>query len=109
MYPIESYRVAPNLFGVVRWQAEITGQRSRFARRAYSQTAAERKIANDENALYDGGTRLMQTLVLPLTAPIRHWHDQLCQRADRRRRSQAVLSSAARDSLRDRTASKESR
>lgn len=87
MYPITSYRVAPDLFGRTRWMAEIDGQRSRFARRAYSQRAAERKIARDENHLYEpGGVTFMQGVVLPLMMPARRAHDRLCRAVDQRRR-----------------------
>lgn len=86
MYPIETYRIAPNLFGVERWQAEITGQRSRFARRAYDPDRAARKISRDENGIYDGGIRFMQNVGLPLTMPLRRWHDRLCRAAESRRR-----------------------
>ena len=84
MFPIESYRISPNLFGVDRWQAEITGQRSR---RAYRRAAAERKIAHDENAIYETGVTFMQGVFLPLTMPLRRWHDRICQAAERRRRA----------------------
>lgn len=90
MFPIESYRISPNLFGAERWQAEITGQRSRFARRSYDRNRAERKIARDENAIYDGGIRFMQNVVLPITMPIRRCHDQMCQEAARSRRQNRV-------------------
>jgi hypothetical protein len=86
MFPIEVYRITPNLFGQQRWQAEITGQRSRFARRGLSYAAARRKMARDENRIYDGGTRLMQTVWLPLTMPARRWHDQLCFERERARK-----------------------
>lgn len=91
MYPIESYRITPNIFGIERWQAEISGQRSRFARRSYDRGRAERKIARDENALYDHDTlRFMQTIGLPLTMPLRRWHDRLCQQVQRDRRNRAI-------------------
>lgn len=86
MFPIETYRITPNLFGKTRWQAEIDGQRSRFTRRAYSPQAAARKISRDENAIYDGKSRFMQNVWLPLTMPIRRRHDRLCQALERRRR-----------------------
>lgn len=88
MFPITSYKITPNLFGVTRWMAEIDGQHSRFARRAYSQSAAERKISRDENHLYEpGGATFMQGIFLPLTMPLRRWHDRLCRRAERRRKT----------------------
>lgn len=87
MFPITSYKITPNLFGVTRWMAEIDGQHSQFARRAYSQRAAEAKISRDENHLYEpGGVTFMQGVVLPLTMPLRRWHDQLCRSAEIRRR-----------------------
>ena len=86
MFPITSYKITPNLFGVTRWMAEIDGQRSRFARRAYSQNRAEAKIARDENALYGTGVTFMQGTFLPLTMPLRRWHDRLCRAAEARRR-----------------------
>ena len=86
MYPIETYRITPNLFGFQRWQAEITGQRSRFARRAYNPDRAARKIARDESNIYDGGLRFMQSVGLPLTMPLRRWHDRICQGVEQRRR-----------------------
>lgn len=87
MYPITSYKITPNLFGVTRWQAEIDGQRSRFARRAYSQNAAERKIARDENHLCEpGGVTFMQGVFLPLAMPLRRAHDRLARRVEQRRR-----------------------
>lgn len=87
MWPVTSYRVTPNLFGRDRWMAEIDGQHSRFARRAYSQNAAERKIIRDENHLYEpGGVTFMQGVFLPATMPLRRFHDRLCQRAQQRRK-----------------------
>ncbi len=87
MYPITSYQVTPNLFGVPRWMAEIDGQRSRFARRSYSRDRAERKIARDENRLHETGREsLMQGAILPLTMPVRRAHDRLCRTVDQRRR-----------------------
>lgn len=87
MFPITSYKITPDLFGRTRWMAEIDGQHSRFARRAYSQSTAERKIAHDENHLYDpGGVTFMQGVFLPAVMPIRRWHDRLCRAAEQRRR-----------------------
>lgn len=97
MFPITSYKITPNLFGVMRWMAEIDGQRSRFARRAYSKRAAEAKISRDENHLYEpGGVTFMQGIFLPLTMPLRRWHDRLCRRAELRRRQ--ALRSEGRES-----------
>lgn len=90
MYPITSYRVTPDLFGRTRWMAEIDGQHSRFAPRAYSQDAAERKICRDENAYWDGRITFMQRWFLPAAMPARRAHDRLCQRAERDRRNRAI-------------------
>lgn len=91
MYPITSYKVTPNVFGVTRWMAEIDGQRSRFARRSYSRDRAEQKIAHDENHLWDTGREtFMQGIVLPLMMPIRRAHDRLCRAVDQRRRMRRV-------------------
>ena len=88
MYPITSYKITPDLFGRTRWMAEIDGQHSRFARRAYSQNAAERKISRDENHLFKpGGVTFMQGIFLPAAMPIRRWHDRLCHTVDQRRRA----------------------
>lgn len=88
MFPITSYKITPDLFGRTRWMAEIDGQHSRFARRAYSQSAAERKISRDENHLYEpGGVTFMQGVFLPAVMPIRRWHDRLCRMAEQRRRA----------------------
>ncbi len=86
MYPITSYTVTPDLLGRTRWMAEIDGQHSRFARRAYSRDAAERKIARDENAYWAGHITFMQRWFLPAAMPVRRWHDHLCQASHRRRR-----------------------
>lgn len=87
MFQITSYTITPNLLGRTRWMAEIDGQHSRFARRAYSQRAAERKISRDENHLYEpGGVTFMQGVVLPFTMPVRRWYDRLCRAAELRRR-----------------------
>lgn len=88
MFPITSYKITPDLFGRTRWMAEIDGQHSRFARRAYSRSAAERKISRDENHLYEpGGVTFMQGMFLPAVMPIRRWHDRLCRIAEQRRRA----------------------
>ncbi|QIG58129.1 hypothetical protein SEA_CAPTAINREX_41 [Microbacterium phage CaptainRex] len=86
MYPITSYTVTPDLLGRTRWMAEIDGQHSRFARRAYSREAAERKIAHDENAYWDGHITFMQRWFLPAAMPVRRLHDRLCQAVQRRRK-----------------------
>lgn len=87
MFPITSYKITPDLLGRTRWMAEIDGQHSRFARRAYSQRAAERKIARDENHLYEpGGVTFMQGTFLPAVLPVRRLHDRLCRAVEQRRR-----------------------
>lgn len=91
MFPIASYKITPDLFGRTRWMAEIDGQHSRFARRAYSQNAAEQKIAHDENHLYGpGGVTFMQGVFLPLAMPVRRWHDRMCQKVEQRRRMRRI-------------------
>lgn len=79
MFPIESYPITPNLFGRVRYQAEIDGQRSRFARRSYNRDKAERKISSDESEFWAGRISFMQAAVLPATAPLYRLHDRLCR------------------------------
>jgi len=87
MYPTTSYPIALDLFGRTRWQAEIDGQFSRFARRAYSQEAAERKIARDEEALRGRGhITFMQRWVLPAVVPLRRRHDRLLRTVNAKRR-----------------------
>lgn len=86
MYPITSYPITPDLLGRVRWQAEIDGQRSRFARRSYSRDKAERKIAHDENQLWDGHITFMQRWWLPLTVPLHRPYDRLLRKVQQRRR-----------------------
>lgn len=91
MYPITSYKITPNLFGVTRWMAEVDGQHSLYARRAYSRDAAERKISRDENLLHETGKRtFMQRVILPWTHPLRGWHDRICRAAEQRRRARRV-------------------
>lgn len=87
MYPIETYKITPNLFGHTRWQAEAQDQRSRFARRAYSAGAAHAKMAADEELTFRGEFNFWQKVWLPASAPVYRLHDKICRIVhDRRRR-----------------------
>lgn len=86
MWPITSYPITPNLFGRVRYQAEIDGQRVQFARRSYSRDKAERKIAHDENVFWEGSTTFMQGFFLPATRYLYRAHDRLCRAVQQRRK-----------------------
>ena len=87
MYPIDTYRITPNVFGRQRWQAEVEGaQLSRFARRAYSAEAAHAKISADEENAFQGRFTFMQGFWLPATMPLRRIHDKLCQQVEAAKR-----------------------
>lgn len=87
MYPITSYPITPDLLGRVRWQAEIDGQFSRFARRSYNRGRAERKIARDEEALRGRGhITFMQRWGLPLVVPLHRRYDRLLRAVQQRRK-----------------------
>lgn len=90
MYPITSYPITPDLFGRVRWQAEIDGQRSRFARRSYRREKAEWLISHDESALWDGRVTFAQRVTLPLLAPLRRKYDRICSDAQQRRKAKLL-------------------
>lgn len=86
MYPITSYPITPDLLGRVRWQAEIDGQHSRFARRSYSRDKAERKISRDENLYWEGHISFMQRWFLPMAVPFHRRLDKVYRAAQQRRK-----------------------
>lgn len=86
MYPIDTYRITPNVFGHTRWQAEALTQRSRFARRAYSAEAAHAKMSRDEEATFNDEFNFMQKIWLPASAPFYRLHDKFCRFVQERRR-----------------------
>lgn len=86
MYPIDTYRITPNLFGHTRWQAEALDQRSRFARRAYSPEAAHMKMSADEELTHLGRFNFWQNFWLPASAPVYKLHDKICRIFEDRRR-----------------------
>lgn len=94
MYPIDTYRITPNLFGHTRWQAEVMGaQLSRFARRAYSAEAAHHKMSADEELTFRGRFNFWQNFWLPASAPVYKLHDKICRIVDeqcRRRRLRKI-------------------
>lgn len=86
MYPVDAYRITPNLFGRQRWQAEARDQKARFARRAYSAEAAHMKMALDEEGTYRDRFLFMQEVWLPLSKPLYLFHDKLCREVEAAKR-----------------------
>lgn len=90
MYPIDTYRVTPDLFGRTRYQAEADPYPLRFCRRAYSEDAARRKLARDLDAHFAGRASVMQKFLLPVLVPVRRRVDRLARRLEQRRKRQTL-------------------
>lgn len=81
MNPYFVYTISPSLIlRRKRWQAEIEGQKSPYARRERSERRAIQKISWDEEYFWTHDKfSLMQRLVLPFFYPIRSRYDKLCR------------------------------
>lgn len=82
MFPIYTYAVTPNLFGVTRYQAEMDDMPVQFCRRAYSSDKAKAKLERDVRLFWQGRKSFMQR-ALPVLVPFRRIHDKACRRVKR--------------------------